>query len=816
MIKLQTSFCSILVLIFLNVGFSQTTISSKKITGKVIDTLSKAPLEFSQIGLFNSTDSLLVNKVYSDDKGLFEFLDIKDGQYFCQIKYLGFQTKIITDLKIDLSINSIDLKTIYLSSEIGQQLETVQITAKQDVLQNGIDKKIFNVSQDLSSKGAAATDILNNIPSVDVDQDGAVSLRGDANVTVLIDGRLSSISGGNGKSLLETIPASSIERIEVVTNPSSKYSPDGTSGIINIVLKKNKSRGTNYLLSSSVANGLLFNGSANFSFRNDKMNFFANYSYRYSDGYRNYYGDMIRKFDNDSTSTLSQDRTGKDLKKGNTIRIGSDFYLKNNQTLGFILTGSDNQQIRTGDLQNSIYSTNSVLQNLWTRSSTDPNYTQSYDVAGFYKIDLKEDKGSINLDVNFSQGNDSFEGVYQEIYYDIDGSLASKTNLNQTVNNEEKNSNGTIQFDYSKNLKKNMRFESGMKTIYRDLSVNSFSKEQDTISKEFVLNQLSNFDYSYQEQVYAVYSTLGQVVGKFKYQVGLRAEQAYQLPYLISENLKYTNDYFKVYPSAHIKFNPKNKQEWSLSYSKRINRPTSEQLNPFSNYSDPFNLRKGNPALNPEFIDSYDLGYAFEKDKFSLTSSVYYRHTVDVIQRLREYYSDNTSAVVFSNINESNSLGFELVLSYKPFKWYRNTFSLNGNTINYKDPSIEINTTQNGFSWGAKYMGAVDFWKKTMSVQVNVNYFAPRFVPQGIVQRRGGVDLTVDKTFNEFWSVGFKVTDIFDQQGFSLDISQTNIDQTAEYKWLSRRFYLNVVYKFGKVESSKNKSMQDGGGGMDF
>jgi outer membrane receptor protein involved in Fe transport len=813
--KYQIIICSLFIIF--NSLHSQTNKDSfKNISGKVIDSLAKLPLEFSQVSLYKSSDTSLVNKVYSDEKGDFRFDKLYNDTYFLQIKYLGFYSKTLTNLTIDESVLNIDLKYIYLISEPARQMETVQITAKQDVLQNGIDKKIFNVSKDLSSKGAAATDVLNNIPSVDVDQDGAVSLRGDANVTVLIDGRLSSISGSNGKSLLESIPASSIERIEVVTNPSSKYSPDGTSGIINIVLKKNKSRGTNYLFSSSFANGPLFNGSANFSFRNEKMNFFANYSYRYSDGYRNYSGDMIRKYDNDSTSTLSQNREGKDLKKGNTIRLGADFYLKSNQTLGFVLTGSDNQHVRTGDLQNSIYSTNSLLQNLWTRSSTDPNNTQSYDLAGYYKIDLKDNKGSLNVDLNFSKGIDNFEGVYQEIYYDIDGSLGSKSNLNQTVNNKENNSNGTIQIDYTKNLKKNMRFESGVKTILRDLSVNSYSKEQDTISNEFVLNQLSNFDYSYKEQVYAVYSTLGQVIGKFKYQAGLRAEQAYQLPYLISQDLKYTNDYFKVYPSAHIKFNPKNKQEWSLSYSKRINRPTPGQLNPFSNYSDPFNLRKGNPALKPEFIDSYDLGYAFEKDKFSLTSSIYYRHTVDVIQRLREYYSDNTSAVVFSNINESNSLGFELVLSYKPFKWYRNTFSINGNTINYKDPTIEITTTQNGFNWGAKYMGAVDFWKKTMSVQVNVNYFAPRFVPQGIVQRRGGVDITTEKTFNEFWSVGFKITDVFDQQGFTLDISQSNIDQTAEYKWMSRRFYLNVVYKFGKVESSKAKVTQESGGGGDF
>ena len=157
---------------------------------------------------------------------------------------------------------------------------------------------------------------------------------------------------------------------------------------------------------------------------------------------------------------------------------------------------------------------------------------------------------------------------------------------------------------------------------------------------------------------------------------------------MVSEDLKFTNEYFELYPSGHLKYEPKEKQEISLSYSRRINRPRSSQMNPFSNFSDPFNLRKGNPDLKPEFIDSYDFAYSIDKNKLNITTSLYYRYTTNVIQRLREYYSDNTSAVVFSNINESQSIGFEFILGYKPFKWFRNTLSINGNTIRYKDPSI--------------------------------------------------------------------------------------------------------------------------------
>lgn len=816
MIK-RFSFSLLIIFSYLNLTAQQAKSNSGTVLGGIVDSNSVNPIEFSQVLLFNSKDSSFVAQQFTDNSGAFNFSNLKRGNYFLKISFLGFESKIIADINLSEAKKKIDFGSIFLTNLSSSELEVVRITAKQDFLKNGIDKKVYNVDQDLSSKGAGATDVLNNIPSVDVDQDGGVSLRGDANVTVLIDGRLSSISGSNGNSLLETIPAGSIERIEVVTNPSAKYSPDGTSGIINIVLKKNKLRGTNFLISSSIANGFLFNGSASMSYRNEKMNLFANYSNLYKDGYRNFDGQFIQKENEETTSILDQVRKGTDLRKSNTIRFGSDFYLNKNQTFGVVFSGTQSTRVRTGNLVNSTLTPNYSISELWTRDSRDPIKNLNFDVASNYSIDLNNDKGKITIDANYSRGDKDFQGEYQEAYYNIDGSLRGIENLDQRIGNDEQNSNSTFQADYSTNIKKwNVLFETGIKAIIRTLDVDANSKERDTVSNNFVSDELSDFTYKYDEQVYAGYVTLGQKQGKFKYQAGLRAEQAYQLPYLVSEDLKFTNEYFELYPSAHLKYEPKEKQELSLSYSRRINRPRSSQMNPFSNFSDPFNLRKGNPDLKPEFIDSYDFAYSIDKNKLNITTSLYYRYTTNVIQRLREYYADNTSAVVFSNINESKSVGFEFILGYKPFKWFRNTLSINGNNIRYTDPSIEITGDQNRLNWGLKYMGAVDFWKKTMSVQVNVNYFAPRFVPQGMIQRLGGVNIATEKRLNDSWLIGLRVTDVFDRQGFILDLSQEKVDQTANYKWLSRRVYFNVVYKFGQVETSKTKVNQERGGGGDF
>ena len=344
--KLQSILFNLFIvscLFFSNSAISQNLKDNNKciLTGKILDTLTFKPIEYVQVKVLNEKDSSVITGIYSNDKGEFSLGQIPYGSYMLKLSFLGYETKFYSPIQLSLTTSKIDFKTIYMNTEKEIDLSEVKVLGKADVLKTGIDKKIYNVAEDLSSKGGSANDVLNKVPSVGVDQDGKVSLRGDGNVTILIDGRPSSLSGGNGKSLLDAIPASSIERIEIVTNPSAKYSPDGTSGIINVVLKKNKLRGTNGMISASGATGNLFNGSASFSFRNAKLNTYVNYTYRYMEGYRNNYGTLEQISSNNVTTLLDQNRTGSDLNSGHTLRFGTDFYLKPNQTLGFSVTGND-------------------------------------------------------------------------------------------------------------------------------------------------------------------------------------------------------------------------------------------------------------------------------------------------------------------------------------------------------------------------------------------------------------------------------------------------------------------------------------------
>jgi len=367
-------------------------------------------------------------------------------------------------------------------------------------------------------------------------------------------------------------------------------------------------------------------------------------------------------------------------------------------------------------------------------------------------------------------------------------------------------------------LPKSIKLEFGAKTIQRNSQIDTYSETLDQVANSYMEDTVSNFKYQYIEQLYSVYSNFGQQYKKIKYQIGARFESALQAPNLISKNESYSNQYYNFYPSAFFTYTINKASELNLSYSRRINRPTSENLNPFTSYADPYNLRKGNPALAPEFINSINLGYSFNTKKLNVTASVFYRQTTSVITRIKNFYDDGRTAVTYGNIDNSESFGPEIVLIYKPFTWMRNMISSNGNIIQYNDDTEGYDWNNSGFFYTIKYAGTFDFWKKTATLQLNTQYNSPRITPQGKVQPRAGLDISADKSFKDGkWTVGFRVTDVFNTQEFNLEVSQPGSYQTSRFKQNTRRAYLNISYKFGKYDLKKVKSGQDqNGGGFDF
>jgi outer membrane receptor protein involved in Fe transport len=816
-------FLAIIYLLLGFISYSQkpSSPSDGVIFGKIIDTKTNQAIEYVAVRLLNVKDSSVVSGLFTDMDGKFNFQNVAYKKYLIKISSAGFLSKIISDVSVSGSAKIYNVGTIKLEVDKALQLDEVKVVGQMDVLKSGIDKKVYNVAEDISVRGGTVNDILSRLPSVEVDQDGRVMLRGEGTVTILIDGRPSSLSGGNGKTLLDALPAGSIERIEIVTNPSAKYDPDGTSGIINIVLKKNKLKGFNGAISTNLGSGNLSGGNvaegnASISYRNSWFNVYGTYNARYLAGYRNNTSFIKQNFTDGSQIIVDQNRTGTDFNAGQTFRLGADFNLKARNTIGFSGTGNVGVRDRTGDLWNNILDETQTQTQLWQRTSLDPSQQNNFDFNLNYKWDLKDERGNLIFDVNQSLGNEKIQGFYQNNYFNpSDSSAGVQSFEKQQLSNVEKNNITSAQLDFTYLMPKiNARIETGAKVILRNQQVNTYSETLDNTTNTYYQDTLANFNYKYDEQILGVYGIWGQQLGKFKYQAGLRAEQAYQIPNLLSDSIRIVNDYFKVFPSAHIRYAFTPKSEVSISYSKRITRAASSDLNPFTSYSDPFNLRRGNPYLNPEFIDSYDLAYSFESKKFNLSASSYFRRNTGVITRFKEFYDNNTSAVTFRNISETNSLGNELVLVYKPTASWRNTLSWNGNYIWYITNMVDLPNRQ-GFNMNMKFNTSYEFWKKTATVMLSVTYNGPRVTVQGIAQRQGPIDIAFEKKFKEGkWSVGARVSDVFNKQGFFMEIDRESVYQTSEFKWLTRRVYVSASYKFGKLEiNNKSRSLGGEGGG---
>lgn len=792
------------------VSLSQKTLD---MTYTIKNSMDNAPIEFAKLVLYNAEDSTALQGAYSNQIGAVTLEKVSLGKYYMRLSAIGFNDTIISSVEVKfIKEDKVNLGELLLQPTEGILFDEVEITAENALLTTSIDKRVYDVSQDLSAKGGSASDVLKNVPSVEIDQDGNVSLRGNGNVTILIDGRPSSIGGGTPQGILDAIPASSIESVEMVTNPSAKYDPDGTAGIINIVLKKSKLRGVNGNVDLTYGTGNVFNGSVGLNARNEKVNVFANYSYNHREGYRNMFSDWVTTFE-DSIIELKQSRLGTDTRNSHTVSLGSDFFLKERNVLGLSITGAINDRTRTGDQDNLTYLNDTLLGNR-NRVTSEPNESKSLVANANYDWKFKKDKGSFMNRANFSMGDRKVIGGFDEFYFDENDMPTGQADFKQETVDFQKNYVLTLSSDFVRKLDKFKKIELGAKSIFRNVDRTFNSESLDSASQQFVSDTALNNQFVYDEKILAAYGIWGHKLNKFSYQVGLRLEQALTQPQLLTTGEDFENNYFSAFPSVHTVYEVKKGLDISASYSRRINRPSSRSLNPFPSYADPLNIRVGNPGLNPEYIDSYELGVLRIKKKLTFSSSAYFKRTTDVIQRIKFFNADGTSLVSTQNIDESFNYGVELIFSYKINRNWKNTISGNAYQTQLRGSVQELDFNNQGFSWNIKYAGTYEFWQRTASIQLNARYVAPRVTVQGEARRRTGIDIAFQKMFyNKKLTLGARVSDVFNNVGFEYSVEQGNITQDSEFKWLTRRLYFNLSYRFGKLEMSKNRRTSSGGGG---
>ena len=768
------------------------------ISGKVIDKKTNEPLPY--VNIVVKENNKVVTGGITSDKGIFQIKNLALKEYVVEIQFIGYKT-ILKSVKLTEN-SDVNLNTIAIEED-AIQLKGVEIVSERSTIEQKIDRKVINVGKDLTTAGATASEIMNNIPSVNVDQDGKISLRGNENVRVLVDGRPSNIEASQ---LLKQIPSTSIKKIELITNPSAKYNPEGMSGIINIVLHKNANDGFN----ASINTGLTFaktpkiNSSTNLNYKTGKVNFFATYGNNFGKKFNE--GSILRL---DDQSNQLFDIKNDD--KSHLFKIGMDYYINDKNTLSVYT--NQNKLIGDGKVDVSILN-QKKKKNLTQYSKYDGNNLDgTYNLA--FKHLTKKEGETLDLEINHS------------IY-----SGDQLANFRTTFNNpsiptsaysddiSEKRENSTINLDYVNPLNEKSKLEMGAETrIVR--TQNNYTTNN---------SSLSNSNYDYDLDIHSAYVTFGQKFKKIGYQLGARFE-SYKANAKLNNVTAFKDDYITLYPSASMTYSLSEKDQFQMSYSRRVDRPSLGQTKPIREFSTPRVTSIGNPELQPQFTNSVELNYTKTVSKGSITTGVFVRTINNEINRVLYPDPQNQDKQIMSydNFDTNTAYGFEASLNYKINSWWDIQPAVDFSSITQKGLVSMFNTTTNSFDFVTKEVNASAFnarFNSNFKATKSLRFLLFGFYRSGVdgVQFNGKEMYKIDaggrySFLKDKATLSVRFNDIFDtmKAGFYGD---NPYPQTGQFTWESQSVYVGFNYMFG---TGKNKSLQrkqrdsntkEGGGGL--
>ncbi len=778
------------------------------IKGMVTDQNGTQPVEYANIVIFKVKDSSMVSGSVTDSKGKFTIDKVPFGRYYAMTTFMGYSTKKISDIIVNPKSLEFNMGTIKLEP-ISTRLNEVTISGEKKETEYTLDKKVVNVEKNMAAMGGTAVDVLQNIPSVTVDFDGAISLRGNANITLLIDGRPSGVTGAK----LEQIPASAIESVEVITNPSARYNPEGMSGIINIKLRKKRELGFNGLVSANAGTGEKYNGSINLNYNKKFINIFGSYDVRTGNRSGGSKSERSSYFaDTAWYNASNSDSHRTDL--SNTYKLGVDFTFNpmNVLTLSWYTSrGGDNNKDFS---YNYRYDKNHSLSSFYTIDEGGKEDNTSNDFILAYKRTFERKGQEFTLDATYSANKDSENQDVNETDFLSTSVLDSILNtFNKTDNNR---GNGNLQANYVHPINKDIRLEGGYQGIYRNTDDYYHYGRVDDAGVQVEDNAVSNH-FIYTENIHAVYAIFGLTKEKYSMQLGLRVESANTKSDQKTQDQTYTNDYVSLFPTVHLNRKFAHEQEAQLSYSRRINRPNMWSLNPFRDISNPDYVRYGNPYLKPEYINAYELGYSKYYKKATINASVFYRRINDVIKRYSFYDADTVMNMTSKNLSYGESYGTEIILDKELFKWWKAAlnFSYFRNII--KGSKEDATLSNDNFSWTSRFNSTFTLPHRTF-FQLNANYRGPMVNPGGEMAAMYNVDIALkNEIIKDKLTINFRMSDIFNTQKFKNTSSGAGFSSEYE-RWRETRVaFLGVTWKIGGdiKQKQRKRSDQNGGGGGD-
>ena len=782
------------------------------VKGKIVDADTQAPLEFATISLFSKIDTTLITGGLTEPDGTFA-IKAKIGQMYALLEYISYEPQKV-DVIIDRDAirsgsRSIDLGTITLALS-GIALDNIEIRAEKSETQFSLDKRVFNVGKDLANQGGSAEDILDNVPSVTVDIEGAVSLRGSEGVRILIDGKPSGLANQDNANGLRSIPANLIESVEVITNPSARYEAEGMAGIINIVLKKDKGSGFNGSFDVSAGYPNQSGIGANVNYRKDKVNWFANYGLRHRTGPGN--GRSFLRQERETDIFFQEAiRQNERSSLSNSIRFGIDYLPSEKETLtgAFLYRRSDENNFGSLTYNEFIdnFPENLVTTTLRTDDETEDESNLEYSVN--YKKEYSSRKHTLEATIQYQ---DNIESEGSDFLEQSDVFVGDAIpNLVQRSDNDESQKQWLFQLDFNKPVGKDGSFELGARTSLRSINNDYLVQQEEDGTLQKLIGLSNNFNYD--ENVHAVYSIYGNKANKFSYQFGLRAEYSDILTELLETNEVNPRDYFNFFPSSFLNYELSEGSTIQTSYSRRIRRPRFFDLNPFFTFSDSRNTFSGNPNLDPEFTDSYEINYISYSDNVTISGGLFYRHTTDVIQRILEFNEDGTTNRLPQNLATGDDIGVELTFQYSGLKWLR----LNGNANFYQQEvnGQNVNDTfqSNTTTWNTRWTSRFTFWQGS-DLQLRFNYRAPRETVQGRSNSVATLDLGWSKdVLGKQGTLTLSVRDLFNSRRRQGETIGENFFQESEFQWRARTATLSFNYR---INQKKKRGGQRGQGGGDF
>ncbi len=787
----KTLVTTLLILIQAHVLVSQDLLASS-VHGRILESLSSESMQFVNVVLRNASNDSLIAGTVTDENGLFEFVTIPIGDYLIEVSYVGFETFRTANFSITRLEQKVDLGLISIRLH-DAVLDPVEVTAQASTFNFSVDRKIYNVEKDVMSQTGSIADVLQNIPSISVEADGQILLRGTSNFNILINGRASQLLRRNASQTLQQMPAHQLERIEVITNPSAEFRPDGAGGIINLVIKKDVRRGFHGSLLANAGNLKRYNAGTLLNYGTGKVGLSGRYAIKHANSPRQ-----------DFDTRIQRGPVGEVISEYEFMSSRRRDALSHLMGFGFNIEFDENTSLEFGgeyftSKESSLYRAD------WT---TRTELLQTNHSERMLDETEKEYEFSISFEKEFDNEQKLTLDITNSGYDESEDNLYDETKLTPSLDNtisrnliEKSGPLAEVALEYSYAVE-DSEIKSGylgefLKDKIHFLGEN-FSSSQDIWYED--LSRTSQFKFS--QTVHAFYSTLKKNFGSFDVSPGVRIEQAFITSELPERNVKIINKYFKVFPSLHLGFEIREDRELRLNYSKRINRPDSDEHNPFAEYDDPRSREVGNPELRPENIHSIELGYDHQDKRFTIIPSIYYRYTYDAFTEIEEIVEDSVLQSRYVNLDNEKAGGLELILVAYP----SDDLDLNLSTNIYYN---EIDGTNLGFPnkksaviWESKLASSYFLTRSTFG-QINIAYRSSRLTPQGRHRPRFLVNLGFrQKLWKGKAALVLTISDLFKTLKRERYIDTSELYRKTVQERKTQIFQFGFNYQFGRNDKT--------------